>query len=100
MGSPHEEADVMRELRGQGTFACWQALRDARRDLEVNMRRSFGDCVDWSKRQFRDLFHVIFYIFIGGFVCFLFFALGVPQTVGSFRALSKTALPWLFARFT
>ena len=48
----------MRELRGQGAFACWQALIDARRDLKEDMPMNFGDCVSWSKQQFRDLFHV------------------------------------------
>lgn len=33
-GCPEEEAVVMRELRGQGAFACWQTLRDARLDLQ------------------------------------------------------------------
>lgn len=57
-GSPSDEAIIMQELRGQGAFACWQALRDARADLEGDLPRNFGDCVDWAKRQFHCFFQV------------------------------------------
>lgn len=57
----------MQELRGQGAFSCWQALRDARADLDFNVPRSFGDCLEWSKRQFNAFFHVSFF-----FMCFWF----------------------------
>lgn len=48
----------MQELRGQGAFACWQALRDARADLDLDVPRGFGDCLEWSKRQFNAFFQV------------------------------------------
>lgn len=48
----------MQELRGQGAFACWQALRDARADLEDDVPAGFRECVDWAKRQFHSFFQV------------------------------------------
>lgn len=48
----------MQELRAQGAFACWQALRDARLDLEDEVPGSFGDCLEWAKQQFTSFFHV------------------------------------------
>lgn len=57
-GSRAEEAVVMQELRGQGAFSCWQALRDARLDLEADVPAGFGDCLEWAKRQFASFFHV------------------------------------------
>lgn len=50
----------MQELRGQGAFSCWQALRDARLDLEEEVPTSFGDCLAWAKEQFASFFHVRF----------------------------------------
>lgn len=82
----------MQELRGQGAFSCWQALRDARADLDLNVPRSFGDCLDWSKGQFNAFFHVsgfgfgfglfwsLFFCFVFSvlvlFFCFCFFVVG------------------------
>lgn len=62
----------MQELRAQGAFACWQALRDARLDLRDEVPGSFGDCLEWAKRQFTSFFDVrglefFFISFLRGF---------------------------------
>lgn len=54
----------MQELRGQGAFSCWQALRDARLDLEEEVPTCFADCLAWAKEQFASFFHVSFVFFV------------------------------------
>jgi ubiquitin-activating enzyme E1 len=48
---------LLEELRGQGAWGAWAALRDLRSDLGEDSPSCFGDCVAWAKQLFRELFY-------------------------------------------